>query len=38
MNITDIASAFPIILVHPDDHEFWGIQFKGAFIMTDVYS
>lgn len=28
---TDIASAFRILSVHPDDHELLGIQFKGAF-------
>lgn len=28
---TDIASAFRILPVHPDDHELLGIQFKGAF-------
>ncbi|XP_062618317.1 uncharacterized protein LOC134279921 [Saccostrea cucullata] len=28
---TDIASAFRILPVHPNDHELLGIQFKGSF-------
>lgn len=35
---TDIASAFQILLVHPDDHELLGIQFQDQFYYDKCLS